>query len=135
MKIQSKFVLLFFCVALGLISILMGAIFFFTQQYAFEDFYKRLEARVNIGAEVYMQEDELTIYYYRRIRNRYLERLPAESDFFFRVEHGKVIPKKGAPQLPKSFFTEILKKGRSRYNNRNDFFAGRFLSRRKAISL
>jgi signal transduction histidine kinase len=131
MKIQSKFVLLFFCVALGLISILMGAIFFFTQQYAFEDFYKRLEARVNIGAEVYMQEDELTIFYYRRIRNRYLERLPAESDFFFRVENGKVTPKKGAPRLPKSFFAEILKRGSSRYNSHNDFFAGKFFKSEK----
>lgn len=126
MKIQSKFMLLFLCFALGLISILMGAIFYFTQKYAFEDFYKRLEARVNIGSEVYKLEDERTILDYRRIRDRYLEKLPAESDFFFRVKDGKVIPKPGAPKLPESFFNAILKSGSSRHNSHNDFFAGKF---------
>jgi len=125
MKIQSKFLLLFFCFALGLISILIGAIFYFTQRYAFEDFYKRLEARVNMGAEIYMQEDEKTIFDYRKIRDRYLEKLPAETDFFFRVEEGKVIPKPGAPELPAYFFDTILKEGSSRYNKGNDFFAGK----------
>ncbi|GAA4796270.1 HAMP domain-containing sensor histidine kinase [Olivibacter ginsenosidimutans] len=109
----------------------MGATFYFTQRYAFEDFYKRLEARVNIGAEIYRQEDERTIFDYRRIRDRYLEKLPAESDFFFRVEGGKVIPKPGAPKLPESFFLTILKEGSSRYNDHNDFFAGKFFKAEK----
>ncbi|MFC6101795.1 sensor histidine kinase [Olivibacter domesticus] len=128
MKIQTKFILLFLGFALGLISLLMGSIFYFTQRYAFEDFYKRLEARVNIGAEVYMQEDEQTIFDYRRVRNRYLEKLPAESDFFFRVQNGKVVPKPGAPKLPSSFFNAILSEGKSRYNDHNDFFAGKLFS-------
>lgn len=131
MKIQNKFVVLFFSFAVGSISILMGAIFFFTQRYAFEDFYKRLEARVNIGAEIYRQEDERSIFYYRRIRDRYLERLPAESDFFFLVENGRVIRKKGGPPLPDSFFADILKRGSSRYKNHNDFFAGKFFQSEK----
>lgn len=125
MKIQSKFLLFFLGSALGLISILMGATFYFTQRYAFEDFYKRLEARVNIGAEIYKQEDERTIFDYRRIRNRYLEKLPAESDFFFRVEGKKVVSKPGAPKLPESFFSNILTYGSSRYHDHNDFFAGK----------
>lgn len=128
MKIQSKFLLLFFCFGLGLISILIGAIFYFTQRYAFEDFYKRLEARVNIGGEVYKQEDEQTLIDYRKIRDRYLEKLPAESDFFFRVENGEVMPKVGAPALPKSFFNATIKNGSSRYNNNNDFFAGSYFT-------
>lgn len=126
MKLQGKFVLLFLCFALGLISMLMGGIFFFTQRYAFEDFYKRLEARVNIGVEIYGQEDEQTIYHYRRIRNRYLEKLPAETDFFFKVVNGRVLPKEGAPKLPTSFFVNVLKNGSSRYRSDNDFFAGKF---------
>lgn len=128
MKLQTKMFLLFFCLAIGMIVILIGAIFYFTQRFAFEDFYKRLEARANIGAEVYMREDDRTLLDYHKIRDKYLERLPSENDYFFKIDNAQVFTDKSAPNLPKSFFDQIIRLGQSRYDHGNDFYAGKKFS-------
>lgn len=125
MSLQNKMFLLFFGLAISMITILISSIFFFTQRFAFEDFYKRLEARANIGAEVYMREDDRTLLDYKKIRDKYLERLPAENDYFFQIDGNRVVDQDSVPNLPNVFFDEIIRVGHSRYNRNNDFYAGK----------
>ena len=77
MSIQRKVALLFLAFTVSIILILSGAIFYFVHQFTFEDFYKRLEARVNIASQIQHSNDKDSVGMVKEIRQRYLEKLTA----------------------------------------------------------
>lgn len=86
MQIAKKITLLFAILSAIIISLLSGFVWYFSNDFAFEDFYKRLEARVNIAAQIKLYEDENNKVY-AKMRNQYLERLPSEKEYI--IEAGK----------------------------------------------
>lgn len=80
MNIAKKITLLFAILSAIIISLLSGFVWYFANDFAFEDFYKRLEARVNIAAEIRTSEDQ-NDNVYAKVRNQYLERLPDEKEY------------------------------------------------------
>jgi signal transduction histidine kinase len=127
MQIAKKITLLFAILSAVIISLLSGFVWYFSNEFAFEDFYKRLEARVNIAAQIKLYEDDNNSVY-AKMRNQYLERLPSERDFI-------IDPKKTTSQvdreLPKSFYKKISSGTMARYRVDNHFYAGKYFKTSK----
>lgn len=122
MNIAKKITLLFAILSAVIISMLSGFVWYFSNEFAFEDFYKRLEARVNIAAEIKLSEDT-SDNAYAKVRNQYLERLPDEKEYFLE-KNGNTAPKLDI-ELPQSFFDNINAGKISRYRKENHFYAGK----------
>lgn len=122
MKIAKKITLLFAILSAIIISLLSGFVWYFSNDFAFEDFYKRLEARVKIAAQIKLYEDGNNKVY-AKMRNQYLERLPSEKEYIF--EAGKA-PGKVDRELPASFYNRIKTGNMARYRVENHFYAGKF---------
>lgn len=124
MKIQSKITLLFLALSTGILLLLNAFILYFASQFNFEDFFKRLEARVNINAQVSLFPGEKSRAY-QEVRNRYLEKLDHEKEYLAKANSLGDFDMQGIPQ---PLINEILAKGRARYKNDNQFFAGKTVS-------
>ncbi|MGM9477538.1 sensor histidine kinase [Pedobacter sp. GSP4] len=122
MQITKKITLLFAILSAVIISLLSGFVWYFSNEFAFEDFYKRLEARVRIAAQIKLYEDENNKVY-AKMRNQYLERLPSEQEFIFDADQ---IPKTIDRELPLSFYNRIKAGNMARYRIENHFYAGKF---------
>lgn len=121
MEIAKKITLLFAILSAVIISLLSGFVWYFSNEFAFEDFYKRLEARVNIAAQIKLYEDDNNDVY-AKMRNQYLERLPSEKEFI--IEAGTATNKVDR-ELPKNFYTKINAGFMARYRVDNHFYAGK----------
>lgn len=121
--IQSKITRLFFSIATAGLILINAAIFYFVSKFNFDDFFKRLEARVNIAAEINLHPDEKSSSY-QEVRTRYLEKLEHEREYIIKLNDSTVAKFEKDLNLPHSFYTTIVSKGRARYNNGNDFYAG-----------
>ncbi|MDN3586407.1 HAMP domain-containing sensor histidine kinase [Pedobacter aquatilis] len=122
MSIAKKITLLFAILSAVIISLLSGFVWYFSNEFAFEDFYKRLEARVNIAAQIKLYQDDNNSVY-AKMRNQYLERLPSEKEYI--IEAGKT-EKKLDRELPQSFYKRINTGLTARYRTENHFYAGKF---------
>lgn len=118
MNIAKKITLLFAILSAIIISLLSGFVWYFSNEFAFEDFYKRLEARVNIAAEIKLSADKNNNAY-ARVRNQYLERLPDEREYL--IENSGQLNL----NLPKTFYEQIDSKKLARYRKENQFFVGK----------
>ncbi|WP_207422293.1 HAMP domain-containing sensor histidine kinase [Desertivirga brevis] len=123
MRIQTKITLLYFIIATAGLILLNASIFYFVSQFNFEDFFKRLEARVRLSAQINLFQNERSGAY-QDIRNRYLEKLDQERDYLIKYEKGKFA--RPLP-LPEQFYEAIVKNGSARYNVDNEFYAGSYV--------
>ncbi|GAA3979133.1 HAMP domain-containing sensor histidine kinase [Mucilaginibacter dorajii] len=128
MKIQSKITLLFLLLSGSILVLLSASTFYFAYKFSFDDFYKRLEARVNIYAEVHLSpgaKSQATL----DVRNKYLEKLEAEKEYFF------IINKNGKAEIPANvkmdgnFVKDIMLTGHAHLKDKNTFYAGSLFSK------
>lgn len=122
MKIQTKITLLFFLISTAGLILLNASIFYFVSQFNFEDFFERLEARVNLSAQINIFADEKSEAY-QEVRSKYMEKLSEEKDYIIRLKPDGALSQKPV-NVPDTFYSSILKDGKSRYNESNRFFAG-----------
>lgn len=125
MSIAKKITLLFAILSAIIISLLSGFVWYFANDFAFEDFYKRLEARVNIAAEIRLAEDK-SDNAYAKVRNQYLERLPDEKEFV--IDKADIDNIKIGVDLPKSFYDKIKEGQIARFRKENHFYVGKYFS-------
>nr|WP_068891150.1 HAMP domain-containing sensor histidine kinase [Pedobacter panaciterrae] len=125
MSIARKITLLFAILSAIIISLLSGFVWYFANDFAFEDFYKRLEARVNIAAEIRLANDK-SDNMYAKVRNQYLERLPDEKEFI--IEKGDINNVKLGVELPPSFYEKIKRLKVARYRKENHFYVGKYFT-------
>jgi signal transduction histidine kinase len=121
MKIKTKITLLFFAISTIGLGLMNAAIFYFVSEFNFEDFFKRLEARVNFAASIRIHPDEKT-QAYQEVRNRYLQRLADERDHVAKVGPNNTF--KRPVKVPESFYNAILSGQMARYSVHNRFYAG-----------
>lgn len=126
MKIQTRISLLFILIATVGLVLLNASIFYFVSEFNFEDFFKRLEARVRFAAQINLYQAEKSNTY-QEVRSHYLEKLENERDYIIRVDNAKNTFNKPLP-LPDEFYTLILRNGNARYNVGNQFYVGRLFS-------
>ena len=60
MSLHTRITFLFAILSAVIISLLSGFVWYFANEFAFEDFYKRLEARVNIAAQIKVYKGSAT---------------------------------------------------------------------------
>lgn len=125
MQIAKKITLLFAILSAIIISLLSGFVWYFSNEFAFEDFYKRLEARVNIAAQIKLYDDGNNAAY-AKIRNRYLERLPSEKEYIKEIKKGEQDSITASISLPSSFYAQIHSGKMARYRMENHFYAGKY---------
>lgn len=125
MKIQSKITLLFLALSTAILLLLNAFILYFEYQFNFEDFFKRLEARVNINSQVHLFPGEESRAY-QEVRNRYLEKLDSEKGYLLKADANGRFKNQG---LPDELLKEILAAGNARYKRTNQFYAGKAVTR------
>lgn len=124
MKIQSKITLLFLTLTGSILLLLNAFILYFDYQFNYEDFFKRLESRVNLAAQINLYPGEQSRAYLE-VRNNYLERLESEQELISKADtagHFK------DADLPDSFYQELVKSSHARYQQKNKFFAGKLVT-------
>ncbi|MFN0291159.1 sensor histidine kinase [Pedobacter helvus] len=125
MQLAKKITLLFAILSAVIISLLSGFVWYFSNEFAFEDFYKRLEARVNIAAQIKLVKDANNDAY-AKMRAQYLERLPSEKEYVIKADTNTHPNIKTDDALPKSFFDKISEGKTARYRKENHFYAGKY---------
>lgn len=124
MNIQTKVTILFFTLTSAVILFLNGFIFLFAHHYAFEDFYKRLETRVQIVRSIQYNKDSEGSRVVEKIRQQYLEKLPSEKEYYIELDAGRPLASSFPRELPEKLLEELLANQKARYRQGNKFFAG-----------
>lgn len=120
MKIQTKITLIFFGIATIGLVLLNVSIFYFVSEFSFQDFLKRLEARVNLTADIniYPNEQSST---FKELRTKYLEKLEDEKEYVIKLNGLKY---KKPINLPDYFYNNIVSRGKASHNDDNQFYYG-----------
>jgi len=80
MTIQAKTTLLFTFLTLTVFLILTVTVYYFSNKFAYNDFYKRLELRARIAAKFSFENDHTTASF-KQLQKQYLEKLADEKSF------------------------------------------------------
>jgi signal transduction histidine kinase len=123
MKLQTKITLLFVGIATIGLVLLNASIFYFVSEFNFEDFFKRLEARVNLTAETNIHPDKESVAY-KQVRTRYLEKLANEQEYIIKLDTLKRPAYKKVVNLPDEFYNNIMENKKARHTETNHFYAG-----------
>ncbi len=123
MKLQTKLTLLFFSIGTIGLVLFHAAIFYFVSEFNFEDFFKRLQARAKLAAEININPRERSAAS-QEMRNRYLEKMEDEQDYVVKVGSLDRMNFDRPISLPETFYKTIASKGNARYNKDNHFYYG-----------
>ncbi len=125
MKSQTKIALIFSSGCLLIILLLSISVYYFSTQYSFTDFYKRLEIRAIFKAKSALESEDVKAQAFKEVREQHLEILPDEKDYVFEINTITSYTKEAEKlNIPSSFFTELLVKGNSNYKHNNTFYSG-----------
>ncbi len=128
MKITSKITLLFLGLSTGILLLLNAFILYFEYQFNYRDFFKRLEARTNLTAEINLLPGGNKTAY-QEVRNRYLEQLDGETEYIVKVDKNGRYKN---PGVPEEFLKDIINLKSATYRKGNKFFAGKVFEIDKA---
>jgi len=128
MNLNTRITFLFAVLSAVIISLLSGFVWYFANEFAFEDFYKRLEARVNIASQIKVVTGKNTAEY-KEVRQKYLERLPQEEEQVFLATKANKIVFDKKINLPASFYKKIESGLMARHRDANVFYAGKFFKK------
>lgn len=129
MTLNTRITILFAILSAIIISLLSGFVWYFANEFAFEDFYKRLESRVEIAAQMKLSADANSNGY-KEIRHRYFEFLPTEQEHIIRSDRNSKYKLSKREDLPDSFYGNIDLGQMARYRNGNIFYAGKLFKKR-----
>lgn len=128
MTIQSKTTILFTILTATVFTILSIVVYYFSNKFAYTDFYKRLELRVHIASKFRFEEDHNTTESFKIIQRQFLERLPDEKSYIVPLSAAGEPQPPFPPNVPESYLSGIKKaKGETVfYQHRLDHYAGIF---------
>jgi signal transduction histidine kinase len=125
MKTQLKIALALILTNVIMLLLLCGSIYYFSYNYSYTDFYKRLETRAKISAKYNYDANKIDAQSFKKIRDENLEKLSEEKDYNFQIKQKsdlKAIAQKTA--LPLSFLKEILQNTKSTLQLNDTFYTG-----------
>ncbi|MBK7884604.1 MAG: HAMP domain-containing histidine kinase [Chitinophagaceae bacterium] len=122
MKIHNKIIYLLISVFVIYTLSFSGFVYYSISNYAFTDFYKRLEIRAAIVAKIQLEKlkDITTI---REMNQEYLEKLPNQEEYLLEVNDENKV-KNGTKGLPLHFISTIINNGAGNFNDKNIFYSG-----------
>lgn len=126
MTIQKKTAFLFTGIMVAILLLFSYLVYFFTNTFAFSDFYKHLEIRGIITAKAKIGNYEPSVVEaYDDIRQQHLEKLPGETEYFFSADSISAFMKTAeGNKLPRSFYKDMEAGLEANYKKGNFFYAG-----------
>ena len=122
MRTRTRVALLFFLITVTVMMLFSFVVYYFSTQYTFSDFYRRLKTRAALAARIQLENDPGTSPY-SEMRENILEKLPKEIDYFFEPSIN-LETASDSLGLPLSFFKTLLDQGTAEYQEENTFFSG-----------
>jgi signal transduction histidine kinase len=123
-SIQKITLLLIFTISTMLI-LFGSSIYYFQYNYAYSDFYKRLETRIGLTAKYSLNKDELVNQSLKKFRAEHLEKLSYEKEYIFPYNESINIENIAQENnLPINFLNDIRQNKFARYQNYDIFYAG-----------
>lgn len=123
MKIDNKILYILISIFLLYTLLFSAFIYYSISNYAFNDFYKRLEIRAVTNAKIRL-EHLRDVDILRELRQEYLETLPNERDYFVKMT-GNIPQRDSLPEgLPASFLSRLIEDGKANHNNGNIYYSG-----------
>jgi signal transduction histidine kinase len=108
-------------IILSVILLFSGFIYVFISNFAFTDFYERLETRANYAARIRLDPDNLHL---TRFKTKYLVKLPRERDYFLLIDSGKTIEWWSEKGFDRAFLETIWTKGKGNFRKGKLLFCG-----------
>ena len=107
MKIQTKTTLLFTTLTATVFVILAATVYYFFDQYAYKDFYKRLELRAKISAKYSFEQGHVSTEAFKLIQKQYLERLENENSYIVKALGNGSFQQPVPAGIPLTYLKEI----------------------------
>ena len=123
MTTQTKIVLLLSSIFLTYTAIFSVFIYYSISNYAYNDFYKRLEIRAITTAKIEL-ENVQDINAVKEIRQEYLEKLPDEKIELINLSEFNLQKDSDKLGIPKSFLNDILDNERAFYKSNETYYSG-----------
>lgn len=113
-------------ISISTMLILFGStIYYFQYNYAYSDFYKRLETRIGLTAKYTLKSNEPINQSLRMFREQHLEKLSYEKEYIIPFSDSTNLEKiSNDSLLPIDFLLEIKHNKAARYQNYDVFYAG-----------
>lgn len=114
-------------ISISFIIMLFGiSVYYFQRNYAFTDFYKRLETRVSVAEKYNFFHNKEDAAMLMKLRNDHLERLSDEREYILRCDNESSIRKISTDNgLPYNFLQTVFHKTSSNYQKENVFYHGK----------
>lgn len=125
MRSIQKITLLLILTISTMLILFGSSIYYFQYNYAYSDFYKRLETRVGLTAKYTLNKDEPINQSLKKFRDDHLEKLSYEKEFIFPLNQATKIEKIAQEYaIPYDFLKDIKQNKSARYQNYDNFYAG-----------
>lgn len=115
MKIHTKIIYLLIAIFVIYTLVFSGFIYYSISNYAFTDFYKRLEIRAAFTAKIQLEEHHASGGL-KEIKQEFMEELPSQRERIYSLTRDTAIP------LPEEVIEQAKEEGVSNFNNDNTFF-------------
>lgn len=122
MKTRYRIILMLSSIIIGVVLVFSLFLYTFITNYAFMDFYKRLETRSNSTASIYLEPESK---YLEDFKNEYLVKLPEEKNYIIEVKEPAQIDALALKQgLNKQLLHNTWELGVGTYRDKNVLFCG-----------
>lgn len=125
MKIRNRIAFIFI-VQIAILEILIFALIYFLEANHYQHlFFEQLQRRVTIAAQTFLEKDESNIELYNDIRQKHLQTLPEEKEYFFDTHNApEQIIEQIPHSLPVSFLNDLSNNKRVQLKSGKIYFAG-----------
>jgi signal transduction histidine kinase len=120
MKIQTKTTLLYTLLTVGILLLFNLLVYFFVSEFAFADFYKRLEIRAAIAARMRFEQQTIPMESYEKLRRQHLEHFPDEREYCVNADSLAQAP----ATLPQELLQQTVQTGVANYRLGQLYYTG-----------
>ncbi|MEN7547873.1 ATP-binding protein [Rapidithrix thailandica] len=111
MKIRQKIALLFTILTSLVILSFSIFIFIFARQYLRHEFFKRLEGRAKLAAQIFLEEDKGNASIYAEIRDKHFQTLPKEKEWIIKLPVSEATRENVKTLFPETFMDLLIEDG------------------------
>ncbi len=123
MKIHNRIIYLLITVFVLYTVLFSAFIYYSISNYAYTDFYKRLEIRAAVTAKIKLERPN-DVNSIMEVGQEYLEKLPNQVEYILPVHDGRVFADSVKGRLPEMLAEETLREGAANTSEKNIFYSG-----------
>ncbi len=132
MKIRNRLSFVFTLAAAIVLCLVSLAIHYSASTFRADSFYQRLEERMRITEQLFLEKDNLSDEVYQDIREKFLHTLPDEVEIVTLANHESIQSSDSLAVLPKSFIGQIVERGSARFQTADQQGVGQVYTRNGA---